>query len=411
MKQVYYLFAAMVCAMLMPLAHGEDWPEFRGRTVQGISSEKDFPTTWSKEGENIAWKVPAPRGDNPFSSPIVHQDRFFLTYAINRTREHHVLCLSTKDGSTLWDQSVAPGAWVLTDLRGGYNAPTPCTDGQRVYALFGSSILHCLDCASGKPIWSYEIKDTAFDVAIGFSPILYNDMVLLFAEQNQKKSRLIALDKLTGKEKYVVSRPASVFAHSTPVPVTINGKHELLASSSGALEGIDPESGKVLWRCKSEGDASSPVYSREFNLVYIDSGRGSAGIAVDPTGEGDVTKTHLKWKTPTRIPESLSSAVISGAYLYRVHSPGIMRCYHLPDGKELYSKRLEGVSTWASPVVTADGLVYLVSSGTTYVIKPGPTLEILATNKLDDPTHASAAFSNGRIYLRGQKFIYCIGKQ
>src|SRR3954470_17143456 len=178
-------------------AFAQDWPQFRGASGQGFCSEKNLPTTWSiKTGQNILWQAPLPRSDNPYSSPIVCKGRVITTITINQSREHHVLCFDAVSGKPLWNVTVEPGPWLLTDLRGGYSAPTPACDGQRIFALFGSAVLAVLDM-EGKPLWRYEFKDTAFDVAVGTSPILYKDMLIICADQNQRKSRIIAFDRAT----------------------------------------------------------------------------------------------------------------------------------------------------------------------------------------------------------------------
>ncbi len=398
---------ATVLFSIASITLAEDWPQFRGPTGQGLTSEKNLPTSWSiKTNQNILWKSPLPKSDNPYSSPIVVKGKLFTTITINQSREHHVLCFDAPTGKPLWDVTVPPGPWLLTDLRGGYSAPTPACDGEKVFALFGSAVLAALDM-DGNPKWRYEFKDTAFDVAIGTSPILYKDMLIICADQNQKKSRIIAFNRADGQVKYETPRPQVAFAHSTPVLATISGKPQLLIAASNALQGVDPENGNLIWWCKAEGDAASPVFAG--SLAYIDSGRGSSGLGIDITGTGDVTKTHLKWRTDKTIPESLSSAVISDSYLYRIQSPGILRCIDLATGHDLYTQKLEGASAWSSPIATPDGLIYLASSKTTFVVKSGPKFELVSTNPLDDPNHASAAISNGRIYLKGQKFLYCIG--
>ncbi|HEV8606956.1 MAG TPA: PQQ-binding-like beta-propeller repeat protein [Tepidisphaeraceae bacterium] len=410
-KPIVLTSILLLCHLrLTSTARADDWPQFRGPTGQGLSSDKNLPTTWSiKTGQNILWKSPLPKSDNPYSSPIVCRGKLITTITTNANREHHVLCFDALTGKPLWDTIIPPGPWLLTDLRGGYSAPTPACDGQRIFAFFGSCVLVALDM-DGQPLWRYEFKDTAFDVAIGTSPILYKDLLIICADQNQKKSRLIAFDRAGGAVKYEIPRPNVAFAHSTPILATLNDKPELLIAASNALQGVDPDTGKIIWWCKADGDSASPVFDSKTNLAYIDSGRGSPGIAVDITGSGDVTKTHLKWRTEKPIPESLSSAVISGGHLYRIQTPGILRCIDLATGRDLYTQRLEGASPWSSPIATADGLIYLASSKTTFVVKAGPTFELVATNSLDDPNHASAAISDGRIYLKGQKFVYCISK-
>src|SRR5262249_10574974 len=168
---------------------------------------------------------------------------------------------------------------------------------------------------------------------------------------------------------------------------------------------------KPLWWCnhdKRVGDTPSPVLAG--GVVYVDSGRGGPGLAVDPGGSGDVTKTHLKW-TVTQVPEGFSSAVAAGEHPYRVPNPGVLRCWEAATGKEVYAERLEGVSTSASPVATADGRLYFASAGKSHIVRAGPKFELLATNDLGEPGPASAAVAGGRIYLKGTRSLFCIGKK
>jgi outer membrane protein assembly factor BamB len=175
------------------------------------------------------------------------------------------------------------------------------------------------------------------------------------------------------------------------------------------LQGLDPSDGKVIWWASNPGDVPTPVYGK--GLVYCESGRGGPGIAVEPTGEGDVTKSLVKWKT-NPVPEGYSSPVISGDYVYRVHQPGILKCWSLDSGAVAYSERLpNGVDHSASPLVTPEGRIYFASGGKSAVIAPGPKFEVLATSDLGDPGRASAAVAGGRIYIKGGKNLYCIGKK
>lgn len=387
----------------------------------GHTAEKDLPLTWSaKDSRNVVWKSPLPgtagkaKLDHNQSSPIVCRDRVFLTMvfwpegtAQSEFPEHHVACYSTKDGTQLWDTKVPHGPWLLKDLRGGYSAPTPCTDGEGVYALFGSSELVTVDF-DGKLVWRKEITPYAWDVAIGTSPVLYRDAVLVLADGTQPKiSRLIAFDKKTGNIKWEQKRPNANFNHSTPVLIEVNGKPQLLVGGSGALQGLDPADGKVIWWAEAKGDVPTPVFAN--GLVYCEGGRGGPGLAVDPTGMGDVTTTHVKWRTPP-IPEGYSSPVIIGDYVYRVNTPGILKCWELATGKPVYSERLpNSVDHAASPVATPEGRIYFASGGKTAVIAAGPKYSVLATNDLGDPGRASAAVAGGRIYIKGGRFLFCIG--
>jgi outer membrane protein assembly factor BamB len=426
-KTLHVLAAASVLAM--PSIHrGEEWPTWRGPAGMGQSTEKDLPLTWGgKNQENILWKMPLVDGkekvqfDNNQSSPIVKGERAFVTVSFwpegadtKQAPEHHVICFRTSDGKRLWDTSVKPGPWVLTDLRGGYTAPTPVADGERVYALFGSSVIAALDM-HGKEVWRKEITPYSFDVAIGFSPILYKDTILLAWDQTNKTSRLLALDCKTGEVRWERKRPDAGWAHSTPVLARIKDKTQLLMASDQAVQGVDPDDGTTLWTCKADsksppriGDTVTPVFAD--GVVYCDSGRGGPGIGVDPTGTGDVTETHLKWKL-SQVPEGFSSPIIVGENLYRLHNPGVLKCWKLATGEVVFTERLEGVSTASSPVATPEGRIYFASGGKTHVIQAGDKLKALAVNDLGEPSQASPAVSSGRIFIKGNRCLFCIGKR
>ncbi len=159
---------------------------------------------------------------------------------------------------------------------------------------------------------------------------------------------------------------------------------------------------------RGAGDTVSPVYGD--GLVYLDSGRGGGGIAVDPNGRGDVTRTHRRWKVDA-VPEGFSSPVVVGDSLYRLTNPETLRCWKMANGEEVFKERLPGVSTAASPFTTPEGRIYLASAGKSYVVKAGPKLEVLAINDLGDASQASPAVAGGCIFLKGRRYLYCIGRQ
>lgn len=402
------LLTACSILLLSFLALAEEWPQFRGPTGLGYSAERDLPLKWdAKTGENIAWRAPLPKSDNPWSSPIVWGERVFVTCVTNQPVTHRVLCFAKADGKPLWEAAVDPGPLLLTDLRGGYGAPTPCTDGKRVYVVFGSAVIAALDF-DGNPLWRKEIANHAFDVALGSSPILFGETVILDCDQTGKTSSLIAFDAATGDIRWETKRPEMGFAHSTPAIVKIGNRPQMLVSASNAIQGVDPTDGKLLWWCAAKGDASSPAFGE--GVVFSDSGRGGKGVCVDPTGSGDVTKTHLKWTYP-QLSEGLSSAIIAGGFVWRTHNPEIVKCLDLATGALVFSERLPRVSTWASPVATVDGRLYFASAGTSYVLKVGRQFELLGTNEIGEENRASPAVSGGRIFLRGNRTLYCIGER
>jgi outer membrane protein assembly factor BamB len=423
------IIACGLALAAMPAAASENWPSWRGPTGMGLSDEAGLPLTWGgKNQENVRWKSPLfpsdkVRRDQNQSSPIVWGDRVVVTVSYwpegiseREYPEHHVLCFHTSDGRKLWDAPVAPGPWKLSDLRGGYTAPTPACDGQRVYVAFGSAVVAAFDM-DGKPVWRKEVVPFAFDVAWGASPLIHGDTVIVTCDETQQKkgSFIWALDGKTGAERWRKERNVG-WAHSTPLLAKVGSKMQLLTATEYGPQGLDPATGELLWWYRGKerlGDTVTPVYRD--GLVYVESGRGGGlgpiGVAIDATGQGDVSNVALKWKIPAPS-EAFSSPLVVGDLYYRVRAPGILMCRKWLTGEEVYkSDRLEGIDHAVSPIATADGRIYCASAGRSYVVKVGPTYELLGSGDLGDPSKASPAVAAGRLYLKGGRYLYCVGKK
>jgi len=375
-----------------------------------VTEEKGFPTTWGgKENVNIRWRAELPKNSDSQSSPIVWGDRVYVTTTLREA--HRVTCYARSDGKRLWDMPVEKGPWKKTDTRGGWSAPTPATDGERVYALFGTAILAALNCADGKKVWSRPLEHYNFDVAMGSSPILYGDAVILFSGLTKKDSNLTAFDKKTGKVEWKLELPKIGFGHSTPAITAVGGKAQLIVSAnrrSTGILGIDPLEGKLLWAAEGNGETASPAIGS--NMVYCDSGRGGGGYALDLTKAIGASQVPLKWQLSS-VSQDLSSPIIVGDYIYRMGSGGWLNCLKLATGEKVYTHKLAGAHSWASPAATGDGLIYFATPGKSYVIQSGPAFKILATNQLPDPNYASPAFSDGMVFLKGRRYLYCIAKK
>jgi outer membrane protein assembly factor BamB len=282
-----------------------------------------------------------------------------------------------------------------------------------VYCAFGSSVIAAVDF-QGKIVWRKEIVPYTFDVTLGSSPIIYDDAVILLCAMSQPRdSKVIAFAKSTGAVKWQQALPNTGFGHSTPVIIDVAGTPQMLVLASGmrvadnALQSLNPMNGERLWWCRGAGDAASPAFGA--GLVYFDGGRGGPGVTVDPTGSGDVSKTHVRW-TVSQVPEGLSSPIIVGHYVYRLHSPGILKCWDAATGKQVYAERLAGISTtWASPIGDPQGRLFFATAGKSYVIQSGPEFRVLAVNDLADGNHPSPAAAAGKLFLVGMKNLYCIG--
>lgn len=421
---IVFLCFILLLATRDSRAAADNWPGFRGPTGLGYTSDTALPVEWGEpDGKNVLWK--SPLVGEGHASPIVWGDSVFICTArwpqgAQRDKvipEQHVTCYRTADGRELWDTLVPPGPWLRTDFRsgpgGGYAAATPCSDGKLVYCVFGSSVIAALDF-QGRIAWRKQIVPYTFDVTVGSSPILYRDTVILqCAMARAEDSRVIAFDKSSGQIKWQHKLESTAFGHSTPVVVDVNRQPQMLVVASGmkvapaALQALDPSDGHRLWWCRGAGDAASVAAGD--GIVYFDSGRGSLGVAVDPTGSGDVSDSRVRW-TIGHVPEGIGSPIVVGHYVYRLHSPEILRCWDARTGKLVYAKRLEGIgSTWASPVADAAGHLFFATAGKSYVLQAGPEFRVLAVNDLDDANHPSPAVCGGRIFLEGKNHLWCVG--
>lgn len=411
--------------LLLALAAPDDWTQFRGPTGLGTTTETNLPERWNgKTGENVAWS--SELVGEGHASPVVHGDRVFITTVRwpggtpdkRIMPEHHVLCYGAADGKLLWDTPVEPGSWLRGDFRsgpgGGYAAPTPATDGTRVFVAWGSSVMAALD-HEGKVVWRREIRPSTFDVTLGASPVLHGDTVILFcAMAKPADSRLVAFRKSDGEVAWETKMPTVRFGHSTPVIIEAGGRRQLIVNASGmkpardSLQAFDPADGQRLWWCRAAGDASSPAWGA--GILYVDSGRGGTGTAVDPTGSGDVSETHIRWTSP-RLSECIGSPIIVGDHVFRLQNPGVLRVWSAKDGTETDKQRLDGIgSTWASPIADPKGRIWFASGGKSYVVQAGAQIKVLAVNDLGDSNHASPAASRARLFIAGLKRLWCLSR-
>ncbi|HUT36787.1 MAG TPA: PQQ-binding-like beta-propeller repeat protein [Planctomycetota bacterium] len=391
-----------------------NWPGWRGPTGMGTTDEKDLPLKWDgKTGEGILWKAPL-KGTTGHSSPIVWGDRVFITTAAKQNREqeekkevpeHHLACYQASDGKLLWrtqiPQGKEPAGYAI------YAVPTPVTDGKTVYCWFGSAVIAAVDF-DGKLLWRHERPGPfVLNPGICQSPILCGDTVILSVDQSRGQGYIQALDKKTGEVKWEQKRPKTGSCNTTPLLLDVKGKTQLIAACENSLQGADPATGEPIWWCKSRAFGESPVAAA--GIVYVDKGGNEPAMAVDPTGQGDVAESHAKWRVD-KSPGEYSSPVICGDCIYKARKEGEVVCRKLATGEEVFSDKLEKVSKLASPVATADGRVYFVSTGQSHVLKAGPTLEIIGGGTLGGWGNGSSpAVSNGRIFVRDNEFLWCIG--
>ncbi len=392
------------------LALGEDWPGWRGPRSDGTVTDSGFPLKWS-DTDNVKWKTELPGSGH--SSPIVSKGKVFVAGCVEAEKKRVLYCVDRSNGKILWEKCA-----VVADLEKKHNenswaSSTPAADGERVYITFLDAPqmrVFCYDY-TGKLLW--EKNPGEFHSVHGFCspPMLYKDLVIINGDQDAPKGLtafIVALDKKTGEEKWRADRPTKLRSYCPPVVIEVAGKKQLVLTGSKCVASYDPDTGKQNWIIDgpTEQFVSSMVLHEGVLLM-------TAGfpehwvMAIDPSGNGNVTKTHVLW-SKQKEGGYVPSPVAHAGKLFLVDDQGVASCWDVKTGKQEWKERLSGKGHHAS-AVEADGRVYFVSDeGVTFVLKASDDFEILAKNVLGERVFASPAFSDGDIFLRGAKHLWCI---
>ena len=387
-----------------------NWPGFRGPEGLGIVDFNDIPDNWNgKSGEGILWKTRIPLHGN--NSPVVWEDRVFLSGG--DPNELKVFCYDTVSGKHLWTGEIESPHLrneeepfeVMEDT--GIASPTVVTDGRRVYAIFATGDIGAFDF-NGKSVWtrSLGIPDSAYGYASSLA--MYKNMVLIQFDQGGPEdgiSKMIALDGLTGQTVWETKRPVPN-SWSSPIVTKIGDRFQLITCGDPWVIGYDPAEGTELWRvnCLYGDIAPSPIYSNGLVFAVEPDAR---LIAIRADGQGDVTKTHIAWANDEWGP-SICSPVSNGDLVFMLASEGLVGCYKNSDGAKLYEQDLRE-NFLASPSLVGDKLYLLTEKGVMLIIQAGPEYKELTKCELGEKCHASPAFMDGRIYIRGLEHMYCIG--
>lgn len=389
----------------------KNWPRFRGPAGTGHSAETLLPTEW--DTETIAWKVELPVAGH--SSPVVWGDRVFLTgtTGTGSSVERHVICLDRRNQKVLWNKPVAKGPGEKLHKMNSWATPSCVTDGERVIAFFGSGGLHCFDY-DGNILWSRDLGQFPGAWGVGASPIILDEAVIQNCDA-EGNSYLLAVNKETGQNIWKTPRrdkPRGGW--STPVLIETKRRRELVVNGEFGVQAYDPKSGQPLWFCKSFNGRGTPAPAYGHGTLFVVNGKPGDVYAVKPGGDGDVTESHMVWHTPRGGGRDLPSPIMVDNYLVVLGMKAIATGYDARNGKELWKSRLGG--NYSASPVAANGLVYAAAEdGTVTVLRPGSTCEIVARNRINSPIgesfRSSMAISDGQLFLRSDKRLYCIGER
>lgn len=409
--------ALLLCSLASAPLTAENWPQWRGPRLNGVSGEANLPVKWSAT-ENVVWKVPVPQYSG--STPIVWGEHIFLSVADKG--ELHLWALDRSNGSTRWTRRLSGGD--RRQMKQNMSSPSPVTDGQHVWVMTGTGMLSAFDFA-GNQTWTRDVqKDYGrFGIMHGYaaSPLLHEGALyvpVLHGMLTDDPSYILRIDSATGKTVWRVERPTnarfeSPDAYTTPALLKHAGGTEVVVTGGDVVTGHDPATGKELWRAEGlnpshEGDyriVASPIVHGE--LLFAPS-RERPLLALKAGGRGDVTRSHVLWSFNNG--PDVPTPVTDGTYLYSINDRGVLYCLEATTGKIVYGPQRLRSATYSGSPVLADGRIYITDEdGVTSVIQAGPKFAALAENDLGEYALSSPAISGGQIFIRTTGFLYAIG--
>lgn len=426
-----------------------NWHHWRGPLANGVAPHADPPVTWD-ETTHIKWKVAIPGSGN--STPIVWEDRIYLTTAVDTQRpadaaaasasepaaregdapprrgggmfgvrqpttvyQFLVLCLDRQSGRVVWQQVVTetlPHEGHHPDH--GFASSSPTTDGKFLYVSFGSRGIYCLDL-DGNVLWRRDLGQmrTRNSFGEGTSPVVHGD-ALIVNWDHEGDSFIVCLDAATGEDRWRVARD-ELTTWNTPLIVEHEGVTQVVVNATNRTRSYDLATGAILWECG--GQASNPIASpvTDGGIVYCMTGhRGFALKAIPLAARGDITDTNaVVWQRDRGTPYVPSPLVHDGLLYFTRSNNGILTCVRAATGEEVFAdQRLDGIPNIYASIAYAAGKLYLTGrQGTTVVLKFGPTVDVLATNKLDEGIDASPVLVGAELFLRGRQHLYCIAEE
>ncbi len=398
----------------------ENWTHFRGSAQNGHSESPIAPTSWS-ETENISWKTAI--DGKAWSSPVVYGNQVWLSSATPDGDRMFAVCVDFETGEILQEidlfNPIEPERIHSTN---SYATPTPCIEDGRAFFHFGTFGTACVDTKSMKILWKREDLNCKHMQGPASSLIIYRDLLIVHLEGTDVQF-ITALDKYSGETVWITHRPEEKYSevepvyrksYQTPIVINVNGQDQLISNGAQFCMAYDPLTGKEIWRIFYGEDSTVAVPLFYNGTVYINSGWVvSEGkpywcrlFAVDPTGQGDVTQTHVKWMNEEYIPQTSTPVIVDGL-MYAVTERGMLSCRDAASGEIIWTEKLSG--HFDISMLYAGGAIYFADAkATTYVIEPGREYKPISINSLDGIAKATPAILRGSILIRTDKFLYNI---
>ncbi|MCG6185795.1 outer membrane protein assembly factor BamB family protein [Maribellus maritimus] len=396
------------------------WTHFRGSNMDGHAQVTKAPLHWS-DSTNVVWKVPV-KGTG-WSSPVVFGNQIWLTSATEDGKEFYTFCFDLNSGKLLDEKTifscVEPQRIHSTN---SYATPTPCIEDDFVYVHYGTFGTACINTNNFDVVWKREDLKCDHMQGPASSPIIYKDKLIVHLEGTEDPY-VVALDKFTGETIWKSVRPKEVYdklepvyrkSYQTPIVVNVNGRDLLISNSSFMCFAHDINTGEVIWTIEYGYDStvSQPLFWN--GLVFVNSGwifldnkpYFTRQYAVDPTGKGNVTETHIKWMYEDEVPQIPTPVIIDGK-MYMVHDRGMVTCLDAMTGEVIWKEKLRGNFN-SSPVYAGGNIYFINVKGFCSIVKPGDTFQKIAENDIDETVKAVPVFIQDKLLLRTEKNLYLI---
>ena len=369
------------------------------------SSDRQSPLRWSPT-EHVVWKAPVPgRGH---ATPCVFGDQIFIATADEERHIQFLLCYDRRTGQLLWQTEIHRDGFMRKHEKNSHASATPACDGEHVFLplMNGDALwLTALDL-QGNIKWQQEVGPFDHGNGYGSSPVLYESLVIVTSEC-KSESCLAAFECSTGNPAWRVER-RKTDNFATPIVGQVAGRPQLLINGARSVSSYEPKTGKSLWHVRHSTEVAACTMAFEEDLVFA-SGRVPEKdlLCVRADGSGDVSDTHVEWRT-NKLITYVPSPLVHEGRLYLVNDDGIARCLEAHTGEELWRQRLEGEFS-ASPLLAAGNIYATNEAGTTFVFGAGPEFELVARNDIGEECLASPVICGGRVFLRTSRHLYCLG--
>ena len=411
--------ALTLTALTASSLHADNWPQWRGPLLNGVSTETNLPVRWSGT-ENVAWKLAMPAWSG--STPVVWDDHVFLNVA--EGRDLYLWDVDRNTGVLRWKQLLGDGN--VRERKHNMSSPSPVTDGQGVWVMTGTGVIKAFDL-EGNELWTRDLpKDYgSFGMQYGYgsSPLMAGDSLyvqVLHGWDTDDPSYVMRIAKANGRTVWKVERPTparreSPDAYTTPAIIRYDGTVEIIVTGGDVVTGHDPNDGTEIWRAEGLNPRNSGSYRLVASPVVqgetiIAPSRVRPMLALRAGGRGDVSTSHLLWSFNDG--PDVPTPVTDGTYVYVINDRGIMWCLDAKTGREVYGRQRLRNATYSGSPVLADGKIYVTDEdGVTTVVKAGPEFETLAENDFGEYTLSSPAISDGQIFIRTEAFLYAIGQR